>query len=32
LAPGRGEEGRALLGVEIEPVSGGVMEAHFAHI
>jgi len=32
LAPGSGEEGRALFGVQIEPVSGGVMEAHFGHI
>jgi hypothetical protein len=28
LAPGHGKEGRALLGVQIEPVSGRVMEAH----
>ena len=31
LAPGRGEEGRALLSVQIKPVSGGVMQAHFGH-
>ena len=32
LAPGRGEEGGTLFGVEIEPVSGGVMEAHSTHV
>lgn len=31
LTPGGGEEGRALFGVEVEPVSGGVMKAHFGH-
>lgn len=31
LAPGRGEEGRPLFSIEIEPVSGGVIEAHFRH-
>lgn len=31
LAPGDSQEGGALLGVEIEPVSGGIIEAHFTH-
>ena len=31
LAPGSSKEGRTFLGVEIKPVSGGVMEAHFGH-
>ena len=32
LAAGRGKEGSALLSVETEPVSSGVMEAHFGHV
>ena len=32
LTPGRGEERAAFLSVQIKPVSGGVMEAHFAHV
>ena len=31
LSSRRGQEGRALLGVQVEPVAGGVMEAHFTH-
>ena len=31
LAPGRGQEGGAFLGVQIEPASSRVMEAHLAH-
>ena len=31
LAPRHGQESRALLGIKIEPVPGGVMEAHLAH-
>jgi len=31
-ALGDGEESRALFGVQVEPVSGIVMEAHFAHV
>ena len=32
LPSGHGQEGGALFGVEVEPVSGGVVEAHFAHV
>jgi len=31
-ALGDGKESRALFGVQVEPVSGIVMEAHFAHV
>ena len=31
-APSNGEKSRALLGVQVEPVPGIVMEAHFAHV
>ena len=31
-APGDGKESRALLGVQVQPVSSIVMEAHFAHV
>lgn len=32
LAAGDGKEGGPLLGVQVEPVSGGIVEAHFAHV
>lgn len=32
LAPGRGEESCAPIDVEVEPVSGGVVEAHFGYV
>ena len=32
LAAGRREEGRPLLGVQLEPVSGGIVQTHFAHV
>lgn len=31
LAPGRGQEGGAFLGIQVEPVAGRVVEAHVAH-